>query len=344
MEWAGAEPKLLAPDDMTDVWTYTVLRQAGRPGVRCLGGRVMFYVKGESKPVKVDGTFTVYAFDATDKDPNMAMPEKKFVFLPDQLDKHYSKSDLGHSYSFWIPWNEVGGPQREIRLLARFEAASGEKTIVGEGSQHVLPGALAQTDAQLTQFADQFVHNRRAARVTIPVQRGVVQQVGHQVPLGPPPKKVMTTATINLPPSMARRFLSGEVADQTPTTPETTRATVQSTGAMGGFPALAEPPTASVPPAQFRNPPAQPVSPPSAQAPIPGMLDRSTTRFAPPRFPARRATSVGPRSDPVRRQPHPAAWPSRLPPTPRSGWSDVWNRTSESVVPTGYSAPAPMVY
>ena len=234
MQWPGAESKPRVPDDMTDVWTYTVLRQPGRPGVRCLGGRVMFYVKGESKPVKVDGTFTVYAFDATDKDPNMAMPEKKFVFLPDQLDKHYSKSDLGHSYSFWLPWNEVGRPQREIRLLARFETATGEKTIMGEGSRHVLPGILAQTDAQLSQFADQYVHNRRMARVSIPVQRGVVEQAGHQAPLGPPRKKAMTIATINLPPSMARRFLSGEGANQTPTTPRPPGAAPRPTGAMGG--------------------------------------------------------------------------------------------------------------
>ena len=52
---------------------------------------------------------------------------------------HYSKSKLGHSYSVWLPWDETGGPQKEISLIARFTPEKGG-VVVGEQTKQMLPG------------------------------------------------------------------------------------------------------------------------------------------------------------------------------------------------------------
>ena len=59
----GFEPTYQVPDRITDVWSDTVLHQTGKPGVRGFGGRIIFHVDGEDRPVRADGTLTIYAFD-----------------------------------------------------------------------------------------------------------------------------------------------------------------------------------------------------------------------------------------------------------------------------------------
>lgn len=140
---SGRNGELEPPGKVMAVWTDTVMNQAGQKPVRGFGGRLMFYGPAEgSKPIKVKGTLVVYAFDETDRDPTNPVPDRKFVFTSDQLEKHYSKSDLGHSYSVWLPWDEVGGPQAEVSLLIRFTPDAGGAVVVGEQSKHVLPGTV----------------------------------------------------------------------------------------------------------------------------------------------------------------------------------------------------------
>ena len=99
----------------------------------------MFYNGEKPEPVKVEGTLTVYLFDETNRDPNNLKPDRKYVFTKEQLPSHYSKSKLGHSYSVWLPWDEVGGPQKEVSLIARFTPDKGG-VVIGEQNKQMLPG------------------------------------------------------------------------------------------------------------------------------------------------------------------------------------------------------------
>ena len=101
----------------------------------------MFYGTDRDRPIKVDGTLTVYAYDDTGRDPTECIPDRKFVFKRSQFAGHYSKSQLGHSYSFWIPWDEVGGLQRKITLVCRFEGKGGG-IVVSDLASQILPGRL----------------------------------------------------------------------------------------------------------------------------------------------------------------------------------------------------------
>jgi hypothetical protein len=137
---AGAEGKFTRAMKIISVWQYTVLHQDGQPPVRGFGGRVWFYGKEGEKPVEVEGTLEVYAFDETNRDPTNITPDRKYVFTPEEFQKHHGENSLGHSYNFWLPWGDVNGPELEFSLIARFTPVDGSGTIVGEATRHELPG------------------------------------------------------------------------------------------------------------------------------------------------------------------------------------------------------------
>lgn len=136
---AGLNGEFSAPMKVMPVWTDTVMYQAGRPPVRGFGGRLFFHKDENGDPVKVKGTLEVYAFDEAGRMPNDSRPTRKYVFTPEQFQKHYGKSDIGHSYSVFIPWDEHGGEQKRITLITRF-VPEGAPLVISEPSQQSLPG------------------------------------------------------------------------------------------------------------------------------------------------------------------------------------------------------------
>ncbi len=61
--WPFGEDKPCKPDRVIALWTDTVLTRSDSPPVRGFGGRLMFYEGKNEKPIKVEGTLVVYAFD-----------------------------------------------------------------------------------------------------------------------------------------------------------------------------------------------------------------------------------------------------------------------------------------
>ncbi len=211
----AAPPKPKPPARLTALWTHTVLNQPGRSGVRGFGGRVMFFGKDRDKPIGVEGTLTIYAYDDTDGDGAHRAPVRKYVFTADQLPEHYSKSALGHSYSVWLPWDEVGGAQRQIGLVAQFEGRKGG-VVMSEMSRQILPGV-----------GPELAQARTAAAVARPPTSSrsqdsaePVKQAAHEADTSGLANSAaaaasnvgdaaaMSTTTIAIPPSFARRALA----------------------------------------------------------------------------------------------------------------------------------------
>ncbi len=202
----GDKPQ--SPQRITALWTDTVLVEAGIVG---FGGRIMFYGRDDEEPVVVAGELTVFAYDDTQNPGSNASPARKFVFRSEELSKHYSKSSLGHSYSFWLPWGPVGGPKRQISLVTRFKSDAGG-VVMSEMTRHFLPGAQDESAPPTT-----------VSQKTVPALRPLeeIRQASHAEPLEerPEPKVGMTTATITLPPGQSgsqaqadREFAQSEVA------------------------------------------------------------------------------------------------------------------------------------
>lgn len=116
------------PVRIVSFWSEMMINSDTQKPVRGFGGRVYFYNKS-GKPVKVDGALSVYAYDDTDKDVDTASrgePDKIFTYRKEEFANYYSKSEIGESYSIWLPWDSVDGDEKKISLLAKFVTTKGE--------------------------------------------------------------------------------------------------------------------------------------------------------------------------------------------------------------------------
>lgn len=215
--WKKKE-KAERPERMLPVWSDTVLHQPGKPGVRGFGGRIFFYKDQSPEAIEVDGGLAVYVFDADTVDPGSPQPEKKYLFTAEQFKTHLSHSTMGPSYSIWIPWDQVGGPVRNLSIVARFEGTEGG-VVISEPTTKLLPGVSVPKD-QPGSPSDQVAQGASGhAAASSPVQpASYLEPVAPSARNGASKRQPNATeiaiprrssATIDLPPSFQRRMQSG---------------------------------------------------------------------------------------------------------------------------------------
>jgi hypothetical protein len=129
---------------------------------------------------------------------------------------------MGASYSFWLPWDEAGGPKTEVGLICRFEPKGGA-VVTGEQTHHLLPGtvnsSVATAGPQKPPKVPEGVKSKppRQTLEDIQAKRNAEQQAqqtsfeapvpgGQQGPAansglqtGTSPERHLTAATISLP-------------------------------------------------------------------------------------------------------------------------------------------------
>jgi len=181
------------PLKLVAFWTDTTRTEAGKMPERGFGGRMMFYDDGRGKPIKVKGTLSVYAFDEAHRDPKNPRPDRKYVFPAEDLDKHYSKSELGHSYSFYIPWDAIDGETKEISLICRFTTQDGA-VVISDQTRQLLPGATPAGASEVDTAKSDMAN---AAPVNL---------VEYQEPADQFIQRSMTTTTIDLASPTARQL------------------------------------------------------------------------------------------------------------------------------------------
>ncbi len=307
--WKRRNDKPRVPDRIVDIWVDDVLHRSGEPSTRGFGGRIVFYHRDVKDPVKVDGTLTVYVFDDRCEDPMREPPMHKFVFPADTMEKHYSQSEVGHSYSFWVPIDEVGGPERKLTMIARFEPRLGGR-ILSKPSTHILPGRPGEEPAgPLVQ--------RYTKRLNGEIRPAVQDKAPGQAAPREMPNPGVTSATIQLPPTLTRQMLAvppsqslGLAAQASPAAGAAPAGAVIPSGvaAGAGLPASPVQQAGYLAPAAPATLPAAPATSPAGPA----------TRGQPSRFPIQRDALGRPISTRIRKQPLGATWPSALPSTPRS--------------------------
>lgn len=152
------------PVKIAATWTPDTLVQTARTPTRGFGGRIFFYDE-KSRPVPVDGTLIVHGFD--DAADSQQERIKRFEFTPQQFTRHFSQSDLGASYSVWIPWDAIGGQQRRISLVTSFRTAEG-KLVQGVPATIQLPGRSAEPtkEMEIAKLSPQYQRYLQATRST----------------------------------------------------------------------------------------------------------------------------------------------------------------------------------
>lgn len=190
------ESKYQAPVKIVALWSPAMYNSPGKPATRGFGGRLYFY-NSKNEPIPVQGQLVVYCFDDTDKTRDHKQPDRRVAFTPEQFSGHYSATELGASYSIWVPWDAIGNPQVEVGLVPIFTAATGQ-VVMGEQSLGLLPGPESPIQEKRL---DERVLSAKAT------QQGDVTHIGFDEEIGAPRgrKGRIQTTSIALPDDLAER-------------------------------------------------------------------------------------------------------------------------------------------
>jgi hypothetical protein len=196
LSWSKSEKitssKYDQPTRMVVLWSPTVLTQPGKPD--------------KSQAIPVEGQLVVYAYNdtrlaslgQTTANGGSTQPDRKFAFTPEQFANHFSPTELGASYSVWIPWDALGGPQIELSLVPVFTTPNGQ-IVMGQSSRSLLKGNPNSPDVPVAASNPPINTNTSA---------NSVQQVGYNAP-NHSSNNVQTT-TIALTPSLVKNLRENE--------------------------------------------------------------------------------------------------------------------------------------
>jgi hypothetical protein len=181
--WTQPDFSLLKPSGMPSkavaVWEPAVKHETGQEPQRGFGGRVYFYDQEAKKPIKINGNVVVYAFDEENRQPDNNAPTRSYLFDKNDVKKIYSKSKLGPSYNFWVPWDSEGpdGNAQKVSLIVRYIPEVGSSVVSSQAVVY-LPGKLHPTPTTQTELiAKNNNNNNNEFRNS--GTGGTIQQVAH---------------------------------------------------------------------------------------------------------------------------------------------------------------------
>lgn len=195
-DWLGRKVEITykVPAKIVAIWSNSVFNKSGEAPQRGLGGRVYFY-DDNHHPVRVEGGLTVYVYDDTDAKPNDKLKQEAnrvFSFDAEEVKAKFSPTEFGASYSFWLPWDSVGGERKQLSIIPVYTDVTGHM-VVGEQARQLLPGK------EPVEFTDENGNPVVQASYTSHTQERVkvTKDVG---------KRVAKSSKIHLPPSMQERM------------------------------------------------------------------------------------------------------------------------------------------
>ncbi|GEM_PF-1630983 len=182
------------PTRMVAVWKDGTFDSANGKMIRGLAGRVYFY-NAKDEIVPVNGSLTVYGFpESHEIVTGDVQPEKKFAFRQEEFQTHHSMSEIGDSYSFWLPWGEVGSYRKAVTILPIFRSGDG-RIVKGEQVNAGLPGPKDPIfETSVRELKSKFEDGKYAKQVIYESENFDEQVEGHNG---------LRTKTISIPSGAA---------------------------------------------------------------------------------------------------------------------------------------------
>ena len=170
------EKEYQQPTSLAAIWSPDVLVTSGQGSTRGFGGRIYFYNE-RSQAIPVDGDLIVHGYEAVGNAQERQQAslkrtaDKVMKFSGEELKTHFSPSQLGASYSVWIPWEDADGVRKEITLIPSFKSKDG-KVVQGSSAKLYLPGTEIDEQGQRRIPAQQISY-RRSSIATNPGSHAV---------------------------------------------------------------------------------------------------------------------------------------------------------------------------
>jgi hypothetical protein len=165
----------------------------------------------------VDGDLTVYVFDGNETDPAHTKPLKIFQFQASTLEKYHShQKTLGHGYNFFLPMDEIGGVEKPLSIIVRFDNHLDEMFVMSQPVNAVLAGRRAEqpTEPTIRNFLDSQSVLADANRSLVTASNAsVIQQVAHITETTQTKPERSRVSTIPLNSGMSWRLHSTSTSD-----------------------------------------------------------------------------------------------------------------------------------
>ena len=210
------------PAKVVDIWQSYAQNVPDGTIMRGMAGRVHFYDNHkEEQAVKVDGYLTVYVFDGNETDPAHTKPLSIFEFKAKALDQHYSyQKPIGHGYDFFLPMDEIGGLEKPLCIIVRFDNHLDEMFVMSKPVNTVLAGRRAELPVEPTirEFLDsQSLLAETNRSITAAHNASAIQQAAYitETPTAESERPRVSTTTIPLNSSISRRLHSTVTPDTT---------------------------------------------------------------------------------------------------------------------------------
>ena len=177
------------PVSMATIWRSDKMAEPGQREMRGFGARVYFY-NDKSQAIPVEGDLIVHGYITTPssrKEPKDE-PDRKFTYSSEQLAGQYSPSDLGASYSVWVPWDEDGF-REEVTLIATFKSKKGS-VVQGSPTKINLPGKSPMSEEHAVEKTKPYTQQVSYSKSTMSTYE-----------IAPSPERIASTkiTTIDLP-------------------------------------------------------------------------------------------------------------------------------------------------
>jgi hypothetical protein len=190
------------------------LNEPGMPPARGFGGRVYFYNEN-SETIPVEGQLVVYGYDESISRDGKSQADRKFVFPAAKIAEHFAPTDMGASYSIWVPWGQPMDPATEVTLVSMLTTSSGS-VVMDQGAKNNLPGAMSKRQKEITKSANPdalFSPTPEQENTNSPPADGRPKQLQTTtIPLSP--KHIEHTAVREMP--VANRVVPAAAYEPTP--------------------------------------------------------------------------------------------------------------------------------
>lgn len=170
----------------------------GLDGLPCRGfaGQILFFARGYSEPVRVDGDVTVYLFDDQGTPDEQGKPLHQYQFDSEAFQAFRTETNLGSAYQLFIPYPRKGTHRASCSLRVKVSPPYGNP--VYSRMATVLLSGLRTREAPTS-----LSHSTRAER------KSAVQRAGYEIEM----PENSTGPRINGPVQQAAAF---EVQAQQP--------------------------------------------------------------------------------------------------------------------------------
>lgn len=200
-----------APDRIETVWsTWASVARPGKPPMRALGAKLMFFTADSEHPVKVDGQVRFFVFEE-DADVKSDKPILYAECSAEDVRSAHKKLKAGHVYSFYIPFDELGNPEKTLSVRARFDSADPNvsQIVLSDPRTVLVPGPLDENaeerDALVLAGSVPRADGRGypGRNVSYEELQAIAQQVSHGAGNE---RSGMQTETISLTPNFSKHL------------------------------------------------------------------------------------------------------------------------------------------